>query len=401
MSYRYYLFDLDGTLTDPGEGITNSVMYALKKSGIDPPEHRELYKFIGPPLLESFQKYYGLSREDALAAVEYYREYFRPKGILENRLYDKIPEALAELKARGKVIALATSKPEEFAIRILKHFHLDGYFDVIAGATMDSSRSKKADVIAYCLETLGVSDLSTVVMVGDREHDIIGAKTVGVDSIGVLVGYGSREELETAGATYVAETLGDVAGTILKGCKAMNYRAYFNQIFPGFFERDSIRSMPEEVVAEELILDLHTYNAEKYPLTCPEHISFGWFKGDVKQLKDAVREVDDTWVEYFNEGDRVYCAFDGEKVVSFCIADSFGEYQGLKVGGPGCVGTIPSYRRQGIGLKMVQNATLILKKEGYDISHIHYTGVGPWYMHMGYVPVLKWNCKGFVDEGRI
>jgi len=399
--YQTILFDLDGTLTDPGLGITNSVMYALKKWGIEVTDRTSLYRFIGPPLQDSFMQYYGFSKEDAEKSVVYYREYFREKGLFENEVYPGAEEMLAALKADGRKLAVATSKPEEFAIKILKHFHLDGYFDVIAGATMDSSRSKKADVIAYCLETLGVSDLSTVVMVGDREHDIIGAKTVGVDSIGVLVGYGSREELETAGATYVAETLGDVAGTILKGCKAMNYRAYFNQIFPGFFERDSIRSMPEEVVAEELILDLHTYNAEKYPLTCPEHISFGWFKGDVKQLKDAVREVDDTWVEYFNEGDRVYCAFDGEKVVSFCIADSFGEYQGLKVGGPGCVGTIPSYRRQGIGLKMVQNATLILKKEGYDISHIHYTGVGPWYMHMGYKPVLKWNCKGFVDEGRI
>ena len=177
----------------------------------------------------------------------------------------------------------------------------------------------------------------------------------------------------------------------------LNYKEYFTQLFPGFFERESIRSMPEEAVAEELIIDLRTYNAENYPLTCPAHISFGWFKGDVKQLQDAVREVEEPWVEYFNEGDRVYCAFDGEKVVSFCLVDNFGEYKGLKVGGPGCVGTIPSYRRQGIGLKMVQDATLILQKEGYDISHIHYTGVGPWYAHMGYQPILKWNCKGIID----
>jgi len=234
-------------------------------------------------------------------------------------------------------------------------------------------------------------------MVGDREHDVIGAKTVGIDSIGVLVGYGSREELEEAGAADVAETLGEVAEIVQKGQNAMDYRDYFNHLFPGFFERDSIRGMHEDAVAEELIIDLHTYKAEDYPLTCPEHITFGWFKGDVKQLQDAVREVEEGWVEYFQSGDRVYCAFDGDQVVSFCLADSFGKYQGLKVGGPGCVGTIPAYRRQGIGLKMVQNATLILQKEGYDISHIHYTGVGPWYMHMGYKPVLKWNCKGFVD----
>jgi len=203
MSYRYYLFDLDGTLTDPGEGITNSVMYALKKSGIDPPEHRELYKFIGPPLLESFQKYYGLSREDALAAVEYYREYFRPKGILENRLYDKIPEALAELKARGKVIALATSKPEEFAVTILKHFGLYPYFDFIGAATMDGSRVQKSDIIAFVLEGLGVADRSEVVMIGDRKHDILGAAANGIASAGVLYGYGDYEELSEAGADHI------------------------------------------------------------------------------------------------------------------------------------------------------------------------------------------------------
>ena len=120
-------------------------------------------------------------------------------------------------------------------------------------------------------------------------------------------------------------------------------------------------------------------------------------KGDLEALHAAVREVDETWVEYFNENSRAYCAFDGEKVVSFCLVDGFGEYNGLKVGGPGCVGTIPSWRKQGIGLKMVQNATEILRQEGYDISHIHYTGVGPWYAHLGYEVVLRWNGKGFVD----
>lgn len=203
MSYLYYLFDLDGTLTDPGEGITNSVMYALKKSGIDPPDRREVYKFIGPPLLESFQKYYGLSQTDALAAVAYYREYFRPKGILENQLYDHIPEVLAELKARGKVLALATSKPEEFAITILKHFDLYRYFDFVGAATMDGSRVQKADIIAYVLERLGVSDKSDVVMIGDRKHDVLGAKANGIASAGVLYGYGDYTELHQAGADHI------------------------------------------------------------------------------------------------------------------------------------------------------------------------------------------------------
>ncbi len=395
--YQTILFDLDGTLTDPGLGITNSVMYALKKWGIDVADRESLYRFIGPPLQDSFIQYYGFSKEDAEKSVAYYREYFREKGLYENEVYPGADQMLSDLKAAGKKLAVATSKPEAFAIKILKHFQLDGYFDVIAGATMDSSRSKKADVIAYCLERLGVNDLSQVVMVGDREHDIIGAKTVGVDSIGVLVGYGSREELEEAGATYVAETLGEVAEIVKKGQNTMDYRDYFNHVFPGFFEREYIRNLPQECVAEELIIDLHAYSAGDYPLTCPEHITFGMFDGDLKALHAAVREVEEDWVQYFGKDSRIYCAFDGEKVVSFCLVDEFGTYNGLKVGGPGCVGTIPSYRRQGIGLKMVQNATVILQKEGYDISHIHYTGVGPWYMHMGYKPVLKWNGKGFVD----
>lgn len=395
--YDTILFDLDGTLTDPGLGITNSVMHALKKWGIEVTDRTSLYRFIGPPLQDSFMQYYGFSKEDAETSVTYYREYFREKGLYENEVYPGAEKLLSELKKAGKKIALATSKPEEFAIKILRHFQLDGYFDVIAGATMDSSRSKKADVIAYCLEQLGVTDLSGVVMVGDREHDIIGAKTVGVDSIGVLVGYGSREELESAGATYVAETLADVMNIVKNGKDSIDYKDYFHHLFPGFFERAYIRNLPEQYVAEELIMDLHSFSVNDVPLTCPEQITFGMFKGNLEALHAAVREVDESWVEYFNENSRAYCAFDGEKVVSFCLVDGFGEYNGLKVGGPGCVGTIPSYRKQGIGLKMVQNATEILKQEGYDISHIHYTGVGPWYAHLGYEVVLRWNGKGFVD----
>lgn len=395
--YQTILFDLDGTLTDPGLGITNSVMYALKKWGIEVTDRSSLYRFIGPPLQDSFMQYYGFSREDAEKSVGYYREYFREKGLYENEVYPGAEEMLAALKASGKKLAVATSKPEEFAVRILKHFHLDGYFDVIAGATMDSSRSKKADVIAWCLEKLGVNDLSNVVMVGDREHDIIGAKTVGIDSIGVLVGYGSREELEAAGATHVAETLGDVSAIVRKEKKTMDYKDYFNHLFPGFFDREYIRNLPEENFAEEMIMDLHEFSIDDCKLSCPENITFSMYVGALEPLQAAVREVDETWVEYFSSDDHVYCAFDGDKVVSFCLVDSFGEYQGLKVGGPGCVGTIPSYRRQGIGLKMVQNATAILKEKGYDISHIHYTGVGPWYAHLGYRPILKWNCKGIAD----
>lgn len=208
--YQYIFFDLDGTLTDPGIGITNSVMYALKKWNIEVADRSELYKFIGPPLVDSFEKYYGFSKEEAEQAVVYYREYFREKGLYENTIYDGSEKLLSDLKASGKKVVLATSKPQEFAEIILKHFQIDRYFDVVASATMDGTRSKKTDVILYALAACGIEDKSQVVMVGDREHDIIGAKNAGLDSIGVLCGYGDREELETAGATHVVEKIEDV-----------------------------------------------------------------------------------------------------------------------------------------------------------------------------------------------
>lgn len=204
------LFDLDGTLTDPGEGITNSVAYALDKYGIDVQDKRELYKFIGPPLVDSFMKYYGFDADKALQAVEYYREYFRNKGIFENEVYEGVEDMLRRLHADGKRIVLATSKPEEFALRILEHFELKKYFTVVAGASMDSSRSKKGDVIAYALSMCGNVDKSTVVMVGDREHDIIGAKENALASIGVLYGYGNEEELQNSGADFIAATPEDI-----------------------------------------------------------------------------------------------------------------------------------------------------------------------------------------------
>ena len=208
--YEYILFDLDGTLTDPGLGITNSVAYALKRWNIEVEDRKSLYKFIGPPLQDSFAQYYGFSAQDALRAVDVYREYFREKGLFENEVYPGVESMLKALKEQGKTLILATSKPEEFAIRILKHFHLDGYFTVMAGATMDTSRSKKGDVIAYALREAGVLDKSKAVMVGDREHDVIGANQNGLDSIGVLFGYGDRDELEKAGATYIAPTVEDI-----------------------------------------------------------------------------------------------------------------------------------------------------------------------------------------------
>ena len=204
MGNKYFLFDLDGTLTDPAIGITNSVMHALEKYNIRVKDRSELYPFIGPPLTDSFRKYFGFTEEQANQAVVYYREYFRDTGIFENKVYDGIPELLAELKKRGCKVALATSKPYEFAVRILKHFQLYDYFDFFGAATMDGRITKKADVIAELFRELDNADKSEMLMIGDRDQDIAGAKANGLRSAGVLWGYGSEEELTGAGADYLA-----------------------------------------------------------------------------------------------------------------------------------------------------------------------------------------------------
>ena len=212
--YHTILFDLVGTLTDSGPGITNSVAYALKKWNIEEKDINVLRKFVGPPLDASFAKYYGFSKEKCVQAIQYYREYYLTKGIYENQVYDGMEELLKWLRDTGRRAIVATSKPEPSAIHVLEYFHMDSYFDIIAGATMDGSRVEKSDVIRYALDRAGIRDLSGVVMVGDRENDIQGAKANGLDSIGVLYGYGSREELEEAGAMQIAETVEDLRGCI-------------------------------------------------------------------------------------------------------------------------------------------------------------------------------------------
>ena len=207
---KYILFDLDGTLTDPAEGITNSVAYALEHYGIEVGDKRELECFIGPPLVDSFMKYYGFEREKAYEAVEVYREYFRDRGIFENELYDGILDLLRDLKAAGKTVIMATSKPEGFAVRIAEHFGFREYFDLIAGSTMDSSRVKKHDVIEWALKEAGITDRSECIMVGDRHHDVDGAKQSKIKSVGVLWGYGSDAELKEAGADVIAFTVDEL-----------------------------------------------------------------------------------------------------------------------------------------------------------------------------------------------
>ncbi len=213
--YQTVLFDLDGTLTDPGVGITNSVMYALKKYGIEVSDRRELYKFIGPPLQESFESFYDFSEEKAREAVSYYREHYSKTGIFENKVYEGMEETLKKLKNSGKNLVVATAKPELFANQILEHFHLSRYFSFVAGANMDGTRTRKEEVIDYALKSCGISEHSQTVMVGDRKHDVLGAARFGIDTIGVLYGYGTREELEQAGAAYFAERPEDICRFVI------------------------------------------------------------------------------------------------------------------------------------------------------------------------------------------
>ena len=212
---RCVFFDLDGTLTDSGPGITASVAYALEKLGTEPPARETLRCFIGPPLLQSFARFCGFDEAKCREAVRLYREYFTAGGMFENSVYPGIPEALAELRAAGFRLAVATSKPELFSRQIVAHFGLDVYFEAVCGAAMDETRTEKAEVLRYALETLGAAPAGSL-MVGDREHDVLGAGAVGLPCLGVLWGYGSREELSAAGADALAETPEDMAEYILK-----------------------------------------------------------------------------------------------------------------------------------------------------------------------------------------
>ncbi len=203
--YQTILFDLDGTLTDPGVGITKSVEYALNRYGITVNDRSELYPFIGPPLVDSFMKYYGFSKKKAFEAVDVYREYFRETGLFENEVYSGVPELLNALKTAKKTLLIASSKPEEFVFTILKHFNLLQYFDFVGGASMDETRAKKEDVLRYVLEKANV-DPAKAIMVGDRKFDVEGAHAFGLDAVAVTYGYGSLEELTETKAEYLANS---------------------------------------------------------------------------------------------------------------------------------------------------------------------------------------------------
>lgn len=216
MKYDVVLFDLDGTLTDPGLGITNSVMYALKEFGIPVGPRESYYRYIGPPLIESFERYEGVGHEDALELVRLYRVYFADTGIFENEVYDGIPELLCALKNHGAILSLATSKPDLFSLRILERFGLRQFFDYTACSTMDETRTDKAEVIAYAFGLMGNRVFGKkALMVGDRKHDINGAKANAIQAAGVTYGYGSREELLMAGADWIVSSVKELKDLLL------------------------------------------------------------------------------------------------------------------------------------------------------------------------------------------
>ncbi len=210
--YQYLLFDLDGTLTNPKEGITKSVQYALRHFGIEVADPDTLTPYIGPPLIPSFMEFHGLTQEQALEALQVYRKRFESVGLFENEVLDGVPEMLCSLKQKGRYVAVASSKPEAYVRRILEHFDLLQFFDEVVGASMDEKLSAKKDIIGEALRRMGKSPGDRdVLMVGDRMHDVEGAKLCGLDSLGVYTGFAPEGELEEAGATYVFHTIKEMA----------------------------------------------------------------------------------------------------------------------------------------------------------------------------------------------
>lgn len=216
--YRYTLFDLDGTITDSGEGITKSAQYALSKMGIQVPDPARLRPFVGPPLMDSFQQFYGMNDEDAGKAVLFYRERYESKGIFECHPYPGIPELLAELDGRGVKVVAASSKPEYFVKKILEHFRLERYFTETVGPGIDERHPTKKDIISEAFRRCGIgkAEREKTVMIGDRRYDIEGARSTGIESIGVYYGFAEPGELEKAGATYIANTVKDLSDILLK-----------------------------------------------------------------------------------------------------------------------------------------------------------------------------------------
>lgn len=214
---KYLLFDLDGTVTDPKVGITTCVQQALRWFAIEEPDLNQLESFIGPPLLDSFMEFYHLSEEQAKKAIEIYRKRFSEVGLYENEIYPGMKELLAALKAEGKILAVASSKPTVFVKKILKYFEIDCYFDVVKGSNLDGTNTKKEEVIQSVLDSFDLHSCDEVMMIGDRKFDVMGAHKLGMKVVAVSYGYGSVEELQEAGADVIVSTVKELQMTLCNG----------------------------------------------------------------------------------------------------------------------------------------------------------------------------------------
>lgn len=214
MKYKNILFDLDGTLTDSKPGIVKGVQYALRCCGIDEPDLEKLTSFVGPPLYKSFMSYLDCSEEDAKEVVECYREYYAETGLYENALYEGIDILLYNLKEKGYKIILASSKPRIFVKRVLSYFRIMRYFDIVEGSELDGKNTDKEELIAHILEKWNLK-AEECVMIGDRMHDIQGAKANGMDSIAVGYGYGTQDELSGAAPTHLFSTIEELKNFFL------------------------------------------------------------------------------------------------------------------------------------------------------------------------------------------
>jgi phosphoglycolate phosphatase len=216
VSWDVVLFDLDGTLTDSGLGVGNAVLYAIREMGFEEPNKVQLRKYLGPPLWTSFRDYAGMSEAQTKTAVDLYRKYYNETGAYENSVYPGIPELLTELNKQNKRLAVATSKVDYAAVKILRHFNLDHHFEVIAGGDEHGViRGTKALVIEHAINELSMCDGTSIVMIGDREHDIHGATEHQLPAIGVSWGYAEDGELAHAGAIEVVDTVDQLADLLL------------------------------------------------------------------------------------------------------------------------------------------------------------------------------------------
>jgi phosphoglycolate phosphatase len=210
------IFDLDGTLTESGTGIKNSVRYTLEHYGLPMEDEETLNRYVGPPLINSFQWYMGFTEEEAMEAIQVYRSYFTTKGMFENRVYDGVEQMLRALKKAGKRMFIATGKPTVYARQILEHFGLADYFECVCGIDLKEAATEKDELIGQVLSFANLAP-EDCVMIGDRKFDIIGANKIGVTPIGVTYGYGSREELLEAGndTTIIAESVEELQEIVL------------------------------------------------------------------------------------------------------------------------------------------------------------------------------------------